>query len=199
MEPSNNQHHRRPNYGRWAAFIFLVILVAAALLLACPHQVLTVDTGPVRAQALVVLGGGDNSERARYAAQLYKEGEAPWVICSGQGDCDANRDVLEKNGVPATAISEEPRSRTTSENARFSLPLLRQRGATNIIIVTSWYHSRRAWHCFHHYAPDLIFYSRPANPPPPLAVAQQKQLRRHILFEYIKSPGYWVRYGVSPL
>jgi uncharacterized SAM-binding protein YcdF (DUF218 family) len=40
--------------------------------------------------------------------------------------------------------------------------LLRQMGAKRVIIVTSWYHSRRALACFEHYAPDIKFYSRPS-------------------------------------
>ena len=35
-------------------------------------------------------------------------------------------------------------------------------GAQRVIIVTSWYHSRRALACFEHYAPDMKFYSRPS-------------------------------------
>ena len=51
---------------------------------------------------------------------------------------------------------------TTRENALLSIPLLRSHDDTRVIIVTSWYHSRRALNCFRHYAPDLHFYSRPS-------------------------------------
>jgi uncharacterized SAM-binding protein YcdF (DUF218 family) len=64
--------------------------------------------------------------------------------------------------VPEKVIMLECGSHTTRENAEFSIPLLRQIGAHRVIIVTSWYHSRRALMCFEHYAPDIKFYSRPS-------------------------------------
>ena len=79
------------------------------------------------------------------------------------GDDLANEACLTNSGVPITAILLEPKSRTTRENAKFTIALLRARHLKSAIIVTSWYHSRRALHCFEHYAPDLRFYSRPAS------------------------------------
>jgi uncharacterized SAM-binding protein YcdF (DUF218 family) len=59
-----------------------------------------------------------------------------------------------------------------------------------LIIVTSWYHSRRAWHVFHHYAPDLVVYSCPSY---------EKPTRIAVMLEYLKLPEYLLRYGVSPI
>ena len=127
-------------------FGLLLLLGLAAVLF--PQEILTVDSGPVKADALVVLGGGD--ERPTRAAELFKQGAAPKVIVSGSGDCEFHERSLEKNGVPAAAIVLECDSKTTQENAKFSIPVLRQMGARHVIIVTSWYHSRRALCCFKH-------------------------------------------------
>src|ERR1035437_550283 len=145
---------------------FLLILCLGLLLaaFACfffPQQVLTVDSGAGQADAMVVLGGG-SLERAERAAELFKAGETPRIICSGLGDAGVNAAFLTNSDVPTAAILLEPKSHTTRENAKFSIPLLRALGAKRVIIVTTWYHSRRALACFEHYAPDIKFYSRPA-------------------------------------
>jgi uncharacterized SAM-binding protein YcdF (DUF218 family) len=181
-------------------FLALVALVVvfAAVAWFFPQQVLIVDSGPVTADVIVVLGGG-SLERPGRAAELFKAGEAPKILVSGMGDDMANAQILETNGVPAAAISLEGRSRTTRENAKFSIPLLHALGAHRVIIVTSWYHSRRALHCFEHYAPDLTFYSRPSYFGYPSADSNRQSINGYIKSEYWKLAGYWICYGVCPL
>ena len=182
--------------------IFLLLFVLLALLAAVawffPQRVLTVDSGPVKADAIVVLGGGwpDRPERA---AELFKEGEAPKILVSGYGDCVSNEKLLEREGVNTADIILEPKSRTTQENAEFSIPLLRQMGAHRVIIVTSWYHSRRALACFEHYVPDIQFYSRPSYFAYPKTEWHPKGISRYVKSEYVKLLGYWVCYGVCPI
>ncbi len=173
----------------------LLLLGLAAVLF--PQEILTVDSGPVKADALVVLGGGD--ERPARAAELFKQGAAPKILVSGSGDCESHEHSLEKHGVPAAAILLECDSKTTQENARFSIPLLRQVGARRVIIVTSWYHSRRALHCFEHYAPDIQFFSRPSYFGYERKNWKLNGIAKFVRSEYWKLAGYWVRYGVCPV
>jgi uncharacterized SAM-binding protein YcdF (DUF218 family) len=183
----------------WISFIAVVALLVAAL--ACyffPQQVLTVESGPVKADVLVILGGG-MTERSGRAAELFKQGEAPKVLVSGFGDDVSNEHTLERDGVPTAAIILEPKSRTTRENAEFSIPLLRALGAKRVIIVTSWYHSRRSLACFEHYAPDIQFYSRPSYFGYSRADSNRKYINGYVKSEYVKLLGYWVCYGVCPL
>lgn len=188
--------------------VFRVILVVsgcfcvgAALLAATiallPQKFLTVDSGDVRADVLVVLGGAA-PERPRRAAELYLAGVAPLILVSGEGDAESNASLLEKEGVPPAAIILEERSASTLENARFSVPLLRQRGARRIILVTSWYHSRRALACFEQVAPDLVFYSRPSYFHYPHGLANPSEMTSLERRELVKLPGYWLGYGVRP-
>ena len=142
-----------------SAVVTLLVAVLACYLF--PQQVLTVDSGPVKADAMVLLGG-TGMERPERAAELFKQGEAPEILVCGEGDCVSNEKLLEQNGVTNAAIFLECKSHTTRENAEFSIPMLHALGAKRVIIVTSWYHSRRALACFEHYAPDLKFYSRPS-------------------------------------
>src|ERR1035441_10336009 len=74
-----------------------------------------------------------------------------------------------------------------------------QKGAKRVIIVTSWYHSRRALHAFQHYAPDIQFYSRPAYFGYPRTQWSRAGISGYIRAEYVKLAGYWVCYGVCPL
>lgn len=187
---------------RWFLGISIGAIVAllVAVLACClfPQQVLTVDRGPVTADAIVVLGGGFQ-KRAERAAELFKQGEAPEILVSGRGDCAYNKRLLEQEGLTSAAIVLEDKSRTTRENAEFSIPLLRQMGAHRVIIVTSWYHSRRALACFEHYAPDIIFYSRPSYFAFSRAQWRDHGINGYIRLEYVKLLGYWVCYGVCPI
>ena len=181
----------------------VIVLITVTILLGIsaflfPQQVLTVDSGPASADVIVVLGGGWPDRPGR-AAELFKLGEAPEILVSGFGDCASNEKQLESDGVTNAAIVLEPKSRTTRENAEFSIPILRQMGAHRVIIVTSWYHSRRALMCFEHYAPDIQFYSRPSYFAYPKTEWGPKGISGYVKSEYVKLLGYWVCYGVCPL
>ena len=178
------------------AAAFLVVTLSGAAFL-FPQQVLTIESGPVKADALVVLGG--EGGRAERAAELYHQGAAPAIVVTGYGDCLKNVQLLERSGVPATAILAEPSALSTLENATKSVPLLRALRAHRVILVTTWYHSRRAVACFEHVAPDMQFFSRPDysefQPHPP----NRTGYGWYVNYEYVKLVGYWFSYGVCPL
>jgi uncharacterized SAM-binding protein YcdF (DUF218 family) len=202
-----------------------LLAVLAAVAFAFPQQVLCVDSGNVQADALVVLGGG-SGERPTRAAELFRDGAAPRIIVSGAGDGEGNKRLLVSRGVPPAAIELERKSRSTKQNAQFSIPLLRamnardlvatphptlspseaereveghgSAGAKRVIIVTSWYHSRRALHAFQHYAPDIQFYSRPSYYAYPRTQWSRQGIAGYIRSGYAKLAGYWVCYGICP-
>jgi uncharacterized SAM-binding protein YcdF (DUF218 family) len=156
-----------------------------------------VDSGPVHADVMVVLGG-ESRDRPERAAELFQEQAAPRILVSGLGDCRINRKFLIESGVPARVVQMEDQSRTTKENAIDAIRLLRQQNARRVIIVTSWYHSRRALACFEHYGPELQFYSRPSYFAFRRADWTRLKMTHHIYLEYLKVLGYWMCYGVSP-
>jgi len=174
-----------------------VCLVGLAAFL-FPQEILSIDSGDVRGDIIVLLGGGAGERPAR-AAELFHSGAASTILISGAGDTDGNRLLLRKHGVPQEAIQIEPDSKTTKENALFSIPLLQKLGAKQVIIVTSWYHSRRALHCFRHYAPGIQFYSRPSYFAYRRSDWSRDHTARRIRAEYTKLVWYWFRFGVSPL
>jgi len=187
----------RPPLKRALLALAALLALCAILAFAFPQQIFCVDSGNVQADSLVVLGGGSDDRPIR-AAELFRSGAAPRILVSGAGDCEENKRLLVSEGVPPAAIELEREWRSTRQNAQFSIPLLRALGAKRVIIVTSWYHSRRALHAFEHYAPDLQFYSRPAYYGYQRTQWSREAIRGYVRAEYAKLLGYWVCYGIRP-
>jgi len=177
--------------------VILLVALVVAVGYFYPEKILCVDSGPVTADVIVVLGGGLH-ERPERAAELFQQQAAPRIIISGAGDDGINRAILLKLGVPAGAIEMEGNSTTTRENAEFTLRLLRAENVHRVILVTSWYHARRALKTFEHFGPDITFYSRPSYFAFDRAEWTQRGNGRRIRLEFLKLPGYWLRYGVNP-
>ena len=111
------------------------------------------------AGAIVVLGARVQEDgqpsptlraRARQGAALYAAGLAPLVVFSGGiGDFEPSEasvaaKVAIDAGVPAEACLLEQDSHSTRENARFTAKVLRERGITEVILVSDPYHLYRA-------------------------------------------------------
>jgi len=190
-------NRRGKRFLKIAMILVTLVVVFAAVLLLFPQPFLCVDSGPVKADVIILLGGGGTHERPEYAARLFFDRAAPRILVSGAGDDEINRRILIKEGVPAGDIELEGISKTTRDNARFCAKILRAEKVRSAIIVTSWYHSRRALKTFEHFAPDMKFYSRPSY----FKYKHSnwgRDFSRRVYWEYIKLPGYWVRYGVWP-
>ena len=129
---------------------------SAAALLTLAGYVLPVEATPVRADAIVVLGGF-GVPRAELAARLFSAGLAPRLLVTGAGDCEAMRDTLIAHGAPATAIVTECASRSTLQNALAIVPELRAEKARSVVLVTHWFHARRALASFRAVAPEIRF------------------------------------------
>ena len=109
------------------------------------------DPGPSRSADLDPdLGAG--ADRVWFGARLYHAGKAPLVVLSGGSDprasatteAEASVPLIRDLGVPAQALLLERESRDTLQNARFTAPLLRERGIRRILLVTSALHMPRA-------------------------------------------------------
>jgi uncharacterized SAM-binding protein YcdF (DUF218 family) len=144
-------------------------VVARALTgaLEAQYPALTVEATP-SADAIVVLGGalilarppqrpsfglGPAAARVWHAAELHRAGKAKWIVLAAGGlqddpdqpvEADAMSQMLVTLGVPEAAIRRETASRTTRDNARNVLPILKKLGARRILLVTSAQHMPRA-------------------------------------------------------
>ncbi|HEX8068919.1 MAG TPA: YdcF family protein [Pyrinomonadaceae bacterium] len=113
------------------------------------------------ADAVAVLSGGEvYGERAETAARLFREGRAARVVLTNDGEpggwsherertmmfVERAQETLIRAGVPPSAIEVVPgRVTSTHEEAAALSAYARGRGWHALVVVTSGYHSRRAW------------------------------------------------------
>jgi uncharacterized SAM-binding protein YcdF (DUF218 family) len=109
--------------------------------------------------------GDDNiaGDRAAKAADLFRDGMAPLVVASGRmlrpyaGIAELIARDLETRGVPTTAIVGFPQqANNTREEAQALRDLVRQRGWSRVLVVTSNYHARRARYIFSKVFPPQV-------------------------------------------
>ena len=191
LKPASDALRRHP-VARVALLlsIFFATLVFFAFNYA--YDFLCLDTGPRQGEAIVVLGG-ESIGRMQQALELYRAGAAPLVIVSGDGVENQIQKGLLRGGVPAEAIELEPKSRNTKENAEFTVRLFERHKVRRAIIVTSWFHSRRAMNCFRTFAPNTRFSSVPCS-----SFNGFGADCIHVALEYVKTVWYVFRYGISP-
>lgn len=136
------------------------------------------DPIPHQVDVIVVLGGGAK-ERPVHAMKLFKEGRAPKVIVTGDGDIIVNE--LLAQGMPKEALIHEKAATSTVENAKNTLPLLSKMGAKSAVLVTTWTHARRAHRIFEKYIPGIKFYSSFIPSPAELNYYEEISQRRERL------------------
>ncbi|MCX8156977.1 MAG: YdcF family protein [Verrucomicrobiae bacterium] len=173
------------------------LFAALAAVLAWPAYenaagILSAENACCQAQAIIVLGGG-TPERQIKAIELYKQGVAPLVISSGDGEPETAIYIYLYQGVPKNALLLETKSKSTWHNAKYTVPMLRERGITNVILVTSWFHSRRAQWTFQQTAPEISFHSCPTYWGVKRDLWKPCGLKRYVGMEFIKTPLYWLR------
>lgn len=116
--------------------------------------------------AIIMLGGGatadtpnqgergnltsDPAGRLLTVAELYNRLNVPVLVSGGRVYADSGAEAelakreLMRLGVPEKMIIAEPNSLNTRQNAMYSGELLRERGLTKPILVTSAYHMSRS-------------------------------------------------------
>lgn len=127
---------------------------------------LIVTAPPQAAEAIVVIGGDHKPARMQKAVELFQQGYAPTVIISAGttvlegGTWMAEAEVMRGQalalGLPEAVILLEVQSKSTHGNARYSKELCLNHGVDSILLVTSAYHSRRAYRIFRErFEPDI--------------------------------------------
>lgn len=110
-----------------------------------------------KADAIVVISGGETDLRVKEGVKLYQAGWAPLLIMSGaardlgESNAEAMRRLAIKLGAPEDKILVEKEARNTFDNARFTRELMTAHQIDSIILVTSPYHQRRAFITFNHF------------------------------------------------
>lgn len=187
-------------------FTKLIIAVCISLTL-CSCNLLNVHTPLMNSDAIVLLAGA-HKERVPAAAMLYRDGYAPRVILTNDGlfsswSTQYNRNLyqiewaeeeLVKLGVPRENIIKLPYyGSATVYDALAVKRYLFKSGLKKIIIVTSDYHTRRAFWTFRHvlksYTTEIAVY-----PAKSFGLSTRQRA-----IEYVKLAGYLTKYGLLGL
>ena len=193
----------------FAVWIFAAPFLATALIIEKPME---------KAEAIFVFGGSSvYKERTQKAAELFNGGVADKIFLTDDGTrggwsraekrnppfAELAKNELIKQGVPAEQIEIlEPQVTGTIYEARILNDLVKSRNLDSVLLVTSAYHTRRAfWICDkvlreNNTKVDLgIVSSAPAiQTPPPQFWWLKPKGWEFVAGEYVKSLAYWVYY-----
>ena len=141
-----------------------------------------------KAADVIFLPGGMHPQQPEYAAELWHNGYAKWIIPSGamgvkwdvwpgvadkadvyvgnyHSECEFFIDVLTKNGVPRDVIIPEDTARHTRDNAFLSRKLVDKNGIKikTALIVCKEFHARRCLMLYQMAFPEVTFKVCPIN------------------------------------
>jgi len=126
--------------------IALTTIVPLFLYLHIIPSWLVINNLPAKADAIVVLGGGD-AARLRKGLELYDAHYADEVILVDRSKSDWNyivRTMCPECSLEGKRVTYVTGSVSTENDALLTLPVALQRGFKAILVVTDPYHSRRA-------------------------------------------------------
>ncbi len=114
-------------------------------------QVPNETTGCTKADAIVVVSGGDTKARTQAGIDLYKNGWADSLVLSGAAqdktgpsNAAAMKQQALEAGIPESAIYIDEDAANTQQNAENTKSIFEANNMDDIILVTSGYHQRRA-------------------------------------------------------
>lgn len=173
---------RRRQAGLWLVAVATIVLfllslpwVSNLLLRGLEDAAPVAPEALVRAQAIVILGGGTyhsapeyggdtvsdlGLERLRYGARLARASGLPVAVAGGilgseRSEGEMMREALATDfNIPARWVEVE--SRNTAENAARLAPMLREAGVSHIALVTHAWHMRRARDQFEHHGLKVL-------------------------------------------
>ncbi|MBA3242124.1 MAG: YdcF family protein [Acidobacteria bacterium] len=157
-EPALHPRRRR-RVGRWSRAVAVALVVWPPLAWAAAKALIT-ESDLKSADALVVLAGSSTyRERAGLAAGLFREGRAPLILLTDDGQqagwsaaeqrnppfYDLAAQELQRRGVPPERIRVIPRRvSSTYEEAVRVREYAETNGLRSVLVVTVAYQSRRA-------------------------------------------------------
>jgi uncharacterized SAM-binding protein YcdF (DUF218 family) len=196
--------------------VALLLIVAWTILAWAAARVLVVRSELPRADALVVLAGSSTYvERTHRAAQLFAQGVSSRIVLTNDnlsGGWSASQErnslfvelaaeELKRQGVPAENIEIVPGAVTSTYD---EITRVREysdkHGLRSILVVTSAYHSRRAWWTLRHVfrGSDVAIGLETAGPggqsPWPATWWWHRVGWQMVPVEYAKIGYYWLRY-----
>ena len=156
----------------WTTLVVVLLAVAAVFAFRRAGLAL-VHTDPLAKSDAVIILGALRLDRTLEAGQLYREGWAPRVVVMRVRDLsrrgiltrlgitlplffDNQVSALKQMGVPESAIVEvRETTESTEGEARQVAQYAAAHGMRRVIVVSSTYHTGRAWRYFYCLAPDV--------------------------------------------
>ena len=191
----------------WLLNIALVLVVTAVLLAATVDwwgprvgRWLAYPASPHAADVIVVHGGG--ILRTIRGIALFHDGLAPalWHTGYASGEARTVGFVLQRN-VPPSALTYLTTTSTWSD-ASAIVATVRQRGVHSVLIVTEWWHSRRALCALRQQMRpgEFTVYVEPVatGSVVPENWWRNGDLRGKVASELLKFCYYLLRYGMTP-
>ena len=170
---------------------------------------LKISEAPQKADVILVFGGGvgetgspgkSTIERARYAAELYKQGYSDKILFSSgytyvYNDAENMKLVAISRGVPDRDIILEQKANNTYENVIFSKEILDQYEWDSILLVSSPYNMRRANLVFNKWYKDAAVFYTPVQRSQFYERSYGIKLEqiRAIMHEYLGIAYYWFK------
>lgn len=189
--------------------LLVVVVLTASLWLPGIGRWLARPATTTPADAIVVLSGG-GPERMMHGIALYNQGLAPQLWYTGDAPIPAMTNFTDGQFARRLAIEQgvAPEAihllETTStwEDGQEIAAQVSQTHARRILVVTNWYHSRRALCVVRHHlaglAVEVDYAAPPAQTYGPANWWQQEEGLVDVLSELIKFGFYWWRYGLAP-
>jgi uncharacterized SAM-binding protein YcdF (DUF218 family) len=217
MDHAQSMTKRRRWNSRKIVKALLLLIAAWGLLAWLAARALMVSAPLPSADAIVVLSGSSAYlERTQKAAELYRQGRAPFVWLTNDHTrggwssalqrnplfVERATDELIKGGVPADKIKIVP---GVASSTRYETLLIKDyavaEGMRSVLVVTSTYHSRRALRCLRQLfaGTEVAFGLEPASvgphTPSPVFWWLQPEGWRTVGVEVVKLIYYRLKYG----
>jgi uncharacterized SAM-binding protein YcdF (DUF218 family) len=154
--------------------VVIVVLIVSLSIYLQPNSFVGCDTEPTtsaqcaKADAIVVVSGGDTVARTDVGISLFKNGWADNLIFSGAAQDKtgpSNAEAMKRQavaaGVPEAVIAIDEASANTQQNAENTRSIVAEKNYHDIILVTSGYHQRRASLEFNRLADDVVVRNYP--------------------------------------
>ena len=125
-----------------------LLLLVTVVFLGAKHVAAwtVVTSAPIKADAIVVLGGGDGS-RLRAGLRHYDQGYAPRLVLVDRSKADwlhITRNLCRECDLDGKDVTFLDGSVSTQTDAELTLAHCRRNGLKSVLVVTSPYHTRRA-------------------------------------------------------
>ncbi|MBI5682506.1 MAG: YdcF family protein [Deltaproteobacteria bacterium] len=146
--------------------VISVLILAAYLFISFIHNMSGYKDAGMSSDVIVVLTGGTG--RIETGASLLSKGRAPFLILSGVNRESDLKSIFFKTNIDIDSkrVILETSSKSTYENAVEVKAILKEKGFKDIVLVTSNYHTKRAFYIFRKVLPpDVKIQTHPVSTP----------------------------------